>query len=85
MNSTLRKQNNVRDRFKRICLKIKTMKNREAYVMHRNLSTKLRNQSLNKYIKDKWLKCRINNKHNSKEFWIITKPFKFYVSQRFLC
>ena len=47
MNSTLRKQNNVRDRFKRIWLKNKSMKNREAYVRHRNLSTKLRKQSLN--------------------------------------
>ena len=58
LNSTLRKQNNVRDRFKRIWLKNKSMKNREASVMHRNLSTKLRKQSLNKYIKDK---CTINN------------------------
>ena len=60
MNSTLRKQNNVRDRFKRIWLKNKSMKNREAYVRHRNLSTKLRKQSLNKYLKDK---CTINNTH----------------------
>ena len=52
MNSTLRKQNNDRDRFKRIWLKNKSMKNREAYVMHRNLSTKLRKQSLNKYLKE---------------------------------
>ena len=72
MNSTLRKQNNVRDRFKRIWLKNKSMKNREAYVRHRNLSTKLRKQSLNKYLKDK---CTINNTHNNKEFWKITKPF----------
>ena len=72
MNSTLRKQNNVRDRFKRIWLKTKSMKNREAYVRHRNLSTKLRKQSLNKYLKDK---CTINNTHNNKEFWKITKPF----------
>ena len=72
MNSMLRKQNNVRDRFKRIWLKNKSMKNREAYVRHRNLSTKLRKQSLNKYLKDK---CTINNTHNNKEFWKITKPF----------
>ena len=39
--------------------------------MHRNLSTKLRKQSLNKYLKDK---CTINNTHNT-EFWKITKPF----------
>ena len=48
------------------------MKNREAYVRRRNLSTKLRKQSLNKYLKDK---CTINNTHNNKEFWKITKPF----------
>ena len=48
------------------------MRNREAHVMHRNLSTKLRKQSLNKYRKDK---CTINNTHNNKEFWKITKPF----------
>ena len=72
MNSTLRKQNNVRDGFKRIWLKNKLMKNREAYVVHRNLSTKLRKQSLNKYLKDK---CTINNTHNNKEFWKITKLF----------
>ena len=72
MNSTLRKQNNVRDKFKRIWLKNKSMKNREAYVMRRNLSTKLRKQSLNKYLKDK---CTINNTQNNKEFWKITKPF----------
>ena len=40
--------------------------------MHRNLSTKLRKQSLNKYLKDKYT---INNTHNNKEFWKITKPF----------
>ena len=72
MNSTLRIQNNVRDRFKRIWLKDKSMKNREAYVRHRNLLPKLRKQSLNKYLKDK---CTINNTHNNKEFWKITKPF----------
>ena len=72
INSTLRKQNNVRDRFKRIWLKIKWTKNREAYVMHRNLLTKLRKHSLNKYLKDK---CKINNTHNNKEFWKITKHF----------
>ena len=72
MNSTLRKQNNVRDRFKRIWLKDKSMKNRKAYVRHRNLLTKLRKQSLNKYLKDK---CTMNNTHNNKEFWNITKPF----------
>ena len=72
MNSTLRKQNNVRDRFKRIWLKNKSMKNREAYVMHRHLSTKLIKQSLNKYHKDK---CTIYDTHNNKEFWKITKPF----------
>ena len=48
------------------------MKIREAYVMHRNISTQLREQSLNKYLKDK---CTINNTHNNKEFWTITKPF----------
>ena len=72
MNSTLRKQNNVRDRFKRIWLKNKSMKNRDDYVRHRNLSTKLRKQSLNNYLKDK---CTINNTHNNKEFWKITKSF----------
>ena len=40
--------------------------------MHRNQSTKLRRQSLNKYLKDK---CTINNIHNNKEFWKITKPY----------
>ena len=53
-------------------MKNKSKKNREAYVRHRNLSTKLRKQSLNKYLKDK---CTINNTHNNKEFWKITKPF----------
>ena len=48
------------------------MKNKETYVMHRNLSTKLRKQSLNKYLENK---CTINNTHNNKEFWKITKPF----------
>ena len=77
MNTTLRRQNNVRDRFKRIWLKNKSMKNREAYVRHRNLSTKLRKQSLNKYLKDK---CTINNTHNNKEFWSIAKPFMSLMS-----
>ena len=36
MNRTLRKQNNIR------WLKNKSMKYRKAYVMHRNLSTKLK-------------------------------------------
>ena len=72
MNSTLRKQNNVRDRFKRIWLKNKSMKKREAYVRHRNLSTKLGKQTLNKYLQNK---CTINNTYNNKEFWKITKPF----------
>ena len=40
--------------------------------MHRNLSTKLRNQSLYKYLKDK---CTISNTHNNKEFGVITKLF----------
>ena len=39
--------------------------------MHRNLLAKLRKQSLNKYLKDK---CTINNTHNNKNFWKITKP-----------
>ena len=38
--------------------------------MHRNLSTKLRKQSL--YLKDK---CTFNNTRNNKELWKITKPF----------
>ena len=65
INNTLRKQNNVRDKFKRIWLKNKSMKNREVYVRHRNLLTKLRKQSLNNYLKDK---CTLNNTHNNKEF-----------------
>ena len=72
MNSTLGKQNNGRDRFTRTWLKNQSIKNREAYVRHRSLSTKLRKQSLNKYLKDK---CTINNTHSNKEFWKITKPF----------
>ena len=71
MNSVLRKQNNVRNRFKSIWLKNKSKKNRETYVRHRNLSTKLRKLSLNKYLK---IKCIFNNKRNNKEFWMITNP-----------
>ena len=65
INNTLRKQNNVRDKFKRIWLKNKSMKNREVYVRHRNLLTKLRKQSLNNYLKDK---CTLNNTYNNKKF-----------------
>ena len=49
---------------------------KEAYVMHRNLSTKLRKQSTIDIIE----KCTINNTHNNKEFWKITKPFMFHKS-----
>ena len=73
MNSVLRKQNNVRNRFKRIWLKNKSKKNRETSVMYRNLSTKLRKPSLNKYRKKN--KCIFNDKRNNKEFWTITKHF----------
>ena len=40
--------------------------------MHKNLSTKLRKLSLNKYLRDK---CTITNKRNNKELWTITKSF----------
>ena len=49
------------------------MKNREAYVRHRNLSTKLKKTVTEQVsYKDK---CTINNTHNNKEFCKITKPF----------
>ena len=73
MNSTFRKQNNVRDRLKRIWSKNISKKNREAYVIHSILLTKLRKQSLNKYPKDN---CTLNNTHNNIEFWTLTKPSK---------
>ena len=55
------------------------MVDRGAYVRHRNLSTKLRKQSLNKYLKDK---CTINT--HAQQHRILEDYKAFYGSQRFL-
>ena len=72
MNGELRRSINVRNMMKRKYEKNNTSINWKNYTKQRNLVTKLRKQSLNRYLANK---CNDHSKQNGNEFWETVKPF----------
>ena len=72
MNSELRKARNVKAMLRRKYNRYPNSTNWEVYRKQRNLVTKLRKRSINKYFE---MNC--NKSNSSGQFWKIIKPFMF--------
>jgi hypothetical protein len=73
MNGELRRSINVKKMLKRRYDQDRNNTNWEKYKCQRNLVTKLRNKSVNVYVKNK-CNAKSNNYRNGKDFWNTIKP-----------